>query len=365
MQKYVGSGDIAGAVTVVGRSDGVIAEDAIGYRDIAAKAPMTADTLFRIASMTKPVTAIGIMILADRGKLSVDDPVEKHLPEFRGQMLVAARNNETLTLKKPPRPITLRDLLTHTSGLPGNYPAGIADVYAKRHLTLAEAIFAQSQRPLDFEPGSRWAYCNAGIDALGRVIEVVSGESYPEFLQKTVFDPLGMKDTTFYPTADQLARTAVLYEKKGDTLAPVTSFLGAPPPGKHPVPAGGLWSTGGDLAQLYRMMLGKGQLNSTRILSEQAVAEMTRLQTGDLKSGFVEGMGFGYGWAVVREPKGITEMLSAGTFGHGGAFGTQGWVDPVQDLFVILLIQRTGLPNADASPMRRDLQEAAVKLIGP
>jgi CubicO group peptidase (beta-lactamase class C family) len=365
MGQFVASEDISGAVTVVGRASGIVALDAVGYRDLEAKDPMKPDALFRVASMTKPVTAIGVMILADRGKLSVEDPVEKHLPEFKGQMLVAARDKDTLTLKKPPRPITLRDLLTHTSGLPSGYPPGLADVYPRRHVTLAEAIFAQSQRPLDFAPGEKWSYCNAGLDTLGRVIEVVSGESYGVFLQKNVFDPLGMTDTTFYPTPVQLARAAVLYDKKDGKLVPVAfPFLGVAAPGRHPVPAGGMWSTGADLAKFYRMMLHKGELNGHRILSEKAVAEMTKVQTGDLKCGFVDGMSFGYGFAVVREPQGITGMLSAGTFGHGGAFGTQGWIDPHKDLFVVLLIQRNGLPNSDASPMRRALQEEAVKLVG-
>ena len=222
---------------------------------------------------------------------------------------------------------------------------------------MCSSDLAQSQRPLDYPPGERWAYCNAGIDTLGRVIEVVSGESYPAFLQKTVFDPLGMTDTTFYPTPAQLARTAVLYEKKAGKLSPVPSFLGSPPAGKHPVPAGGLWGTGGDFAKLYRMMLGKGQLGGTRVLSEKAVAEMTKVQTGDLKCGFVDGMGFGYGWAVVKEPKGVTEMLSAGTFGHGGAYGTQGWIDPTKGVFFVLLIQRSGNFGGDGSEMRKELQK--------
>src|SRR5205085_7909365 len=135
------------------------------------------------------------------------------------------------------------------------------------------------------------------------------------------------------------------------------SLIGLPKDAKHPIPAGGLISNAGDLSKLYRMMLNKGELNGKRILSAKAVAEMTRTQTGDIKTGFVDGMSFGYGWAVVKEPKGVTAMLSSGTFGHGGAFGTQGWIDPHKDLFVILLIQRTGLANADASPMRQALQE--------
>jgi CubicO group peptidase (beta-lactamase class C family) len=141
------------------------------------------------------------------------------------------------------------------------------------------------------------------------------------------------------------------------------TIIGSPVGASYPVPAGGLYSTGADLAKLYQMMLNRGRLGSTRILSPEAVATMTKVQTGDLKCGFVDGMSFGFGWGVVREPKGVTGMLSPGSYGHGGAFGTQGWLDPTRDLFVILLIQRTGLQNSDASPMRQALQEAAVATV--
>jgi CubicO group peptidase (beta-lactamase class C family) len=363
MQKFVDASDLSGAVTVVGRKDGIVAFDAVGLSDLAGKTPMTKDTLFRIASMTKPVTAIGIMILADEGKLSPDDDVAKHLPEFTNQKLLAQGLDDT-TLRKPKRPIKLRDLLTHTSGV-ANYPKGVDDVYTKRNRTLAETALATALQPLTFEPGTKWSYSNPGIDTLGRVIEVVSGESYEKFLQTRVFDPLGMKDTTFYPTKEHFARLAHTYnkDKDGKLIDTGTALIGLPPNPKHPIPAGGLVSCGADLAHLYRMMLNKGELNGKRILSEKAVAEMTRVQTGDIKTGFVDGMGFGYGWAVVREPKGVTSMLSAGTFGHGGAFGTQGWIDPAQDLFVVLLIQRAGLQNGDASPFRERLQALAVEAV--
>jgi CubicO group peptidase (beta-lactamase class C family) len=372
MKKFTDDGDISGAVTVVGRKDGVVAFDAVGLRNVEAKAPMTKDTLFRIASMTKPVTAIGIMILADEGKLSPDDDVVKYLPEFTKQKLLVPSTLDNRSgkghpesLQAPKRPVKLRDLLTHTSGVAG-YPVGVNDVYAKRNRTLAETALATALQPLTFEPGSRWRYSNEGIDALGRVIEVVSGEKYEDFLKKRVFDPLGMKDTVSYPTKQQLERLAVIYFKgKGDKLyAAPNALIGLPANAKHPIPAGGLISCGGDLAKLYRMMLNKGQLDGKRILSEKAVAEMTKNQTGDMANvGFVPGGGFGYGWAVVREPKGVTAMLSEGTYGHGGAFGTQAWIDPKQDLFVVLLIQRTGLPNADASPMREKLQVLAAEAV--
>ncbi|MCI0703878.1 MAG: beta-lactamase family protein [Planctomycetia bacterium] len=370
MQKFVDSGDISGAVTVVGRKDGVIAYDTIGQRDIAAKQPMTKDTLFRIASMTKPITAIGIMILFDEGKLNPDDDVSKHLPEFTGQMLLIPATPPTatspampITLQKPKRAVKLRDLLTHTSGV-ANYPVGVNDVYTKRNRTLAETTLATAIQPLTFEPGTKWSYSNPGMDTLGRVIEVISGESYENFLKKRVFEPLGMKDTVFYPTKEQFGRLAVTYNKGKAKDAALTAnpntLIALTESPKHPIPAGGLFSTGDDLAKLYRMMLNKGELGGKRILSEKAVAMMTKVQTGNIKTGFVEGMGYGYGWAVVREPKGVTGSLSAGSFGHGGAFGTQGWLDPKQDVFVVLLIQRTGLPNGDASAMRQTLQDLAV-----
>lgn len=365
MQRFVADQQIAGAVTVVGSSKGIANLEAVGNLRSDGKEPMPKDALFRIASMTKPITAAGIMILVDAGKLSIDDPVEKHLPEFRGQMLVAERTPDQLTLKKPARPITLKDLLTHTSGLPA-YSAGLSDLYRKRDRSLAEATLVISQRPLEFEPGSKWSYCNSGIDTLGRIIEVVSEQPYEAFLAHRIFEPLGMKNTTFYPTKEQLGRLAELCIIKDGKLVPAPNAVLGPPAGaRHPIPAGGLFSTGADIAQFYRMLLAGGTLDGKRILSEDSVKAMTRVQTGDLQCGFVPGMSFGLGLGVVREPQGVTGMLSPGSFGHGGAYATQSWADPKRDLFVILLIQRSGLPNSDGSDMRRALQSLAVEAAKP
>ena len=363
MQKFVADREASGIVTVVGTASGVAHIEAVGDARLEPRQAMTKDTLFRIASMTKPMTAAAILILADEGKLAVSDPVQKHLPEFRDQMLVTYRGKGRLVLGQPARPITIRDLLTHTSGLPG-YPAGLADVYVKRDRSLKETTLALSQQPLDFEPGSKWAYCNSGIDTLGRIVEVVSGKRYEDFMASRIFDPLGMKDTTFHPTKEQRKRIAVVYDSKGRRLVPAPdTILGQVEKSRHPVPAGGLYSTGADVARFYRMMLNGGTLDGKKILSPKAVKEMTRVQTGDLKCGFTPGMGFGYGFAVVRRPEGVTAMLSEGTFGHGGAFGTQSWADPKKGVFVILLVQRVGLPNADASEMRKELQRLAVEAI--
>jgi CubicO group peptidase (beta-lactamase class C family) len=366
MQAFVDRGEIAGAVTVVGRHDAILNVTVVGSQDLEKHRPMTQDAIFRIASMTKPITAIGIMMLVDEGKLSVEDPVEKHLPEFRGQMLVVSRDKAagTETLKKPARAIKVRDLLTHTSGLPG-WPPGLSDLYQKRNRTLAEGVIAISQRPLDFEPGSKWAYCNQGIDTLGRIIEVVSGQKYETFLHDRIFYPLAMTDTTFYPTPEQRERAAVTYDIKDGRLVPAANtVLELPATGaRYPVPAGGLYSTAADLAKLYQLMLNRGTRGNIRFLSEKAIADMTSVQTGDLKTGFVDGMGFGFGWGVVRKPQGVTEALSPGSYGHGGAYGTQVWIDPAKDLFTVLLIQRNGLKNADGTEMRRDLQALAAAAV--
>ena len=364
MQSFVDQKVIAGAVTCVGSKEGVAHLEAVGLQKIETKQPMPKDALFRIASMTKPITAIGIMILQEEGKLSVDDPVEKHLPEFRGQRIVASREGESVTLKKPSRLITIRDLLTHTSGLPGGFPPGLADLYQTRNRTLAEAVLVSSQQPLDFEPGSKWSYCNAGIDTLGRIIEVTSGQSFEEFLKVRIFQPLGMNDTACFPSEQQTTRIAGLYDSKdGELIVANRPIVGPATGAKHPIPAGGLYSTAADLAKLYQAMLNAGRFGSTKIISPESVLTMTKVQTGDLPCGFVPGMSFGFGWAVVKEPQGVTAMVSPGTFGHGGAFGTQAWIDPKQDLFVILLIQRVGLPNADGSDIRRELQQLAVDAI--
>ena len=363
LEPFVASGELAGAVAVVGDSKGVLALEAVGKRDIAAGDAMPKDALFRIASMTKPITTLAVMQMVEAGKIDLDAPVALYLPEFRDMPLVKERAGSRVVLDKPARQPTVRDLMRHTSGLPGSYPKGLEKLYERRDLPLSVTSLALAQRPLEFEPGSKWSYCNPGIDTLGRLAEAVSGTRFEDLLREKVLSPLGMKDTTFYPSAESLKRLASNYDRKNGKLVAVGTPLMGPPEGaRFPVPAGGLYSTGPDLTRLYRAMLQGGELEGARVIGNKALAEMTRLQTGDLPCGFVDGMGFGLGWAHVREPKGVTAMLSPGTYGHGGAFGTQAWIDPKRDLFVVLLIQRVGLGNGDASPMREALQKAAVAL---
>jgi CubicO group peptidase (beta-lactamase class C family) len=362
LEKFVDGGELAGVVAVVGDKSGIVDIGVVGLANIEDRRPMRRDTIFRIASMTKPITALAIMQLVEAGKLNVNDPVEKHLPEFKGQLLVESREGGKLTLKKPSRPITVKDLLTHTSGLPV-YPAGLSDVYQKRNWTLNETTIAVSQAPLMFEPGTKWSYCNPGIDTLGRIVEVISGQSYTDYLTAKIFKPLGMKDTTPFPNSEQLERTAMTYGKKdGKLVATPGGVLDYSRGAKHPVPAGGLFTTADDLAKLYRCLLSGGTFDGVKIIGRETLAEMTRNQTGDIKAGFIEGSVWGYGFGLVSESKGATENLSVGSYGHGGAYGTQGWIDPKKGLFTILLIQRTGLQGSDGSAMRKALHDVSVKL---
>ena len=361
MQAFVDDGTISGAVTLVARHDKIVSLDVVGLADIANKKPMRADHLFWIASMTKPITAVAVLILQDEGKLNVEDSVEKYLPEFKGQWLVNEKSKERQILVPAPRPITLRDLLTHTSG--------VGDVSAPRpECSLAELVMAYSQQPLQFPPGGKWSYSNPGINTLGRIVEVVSGQGFAEFLQRRIFNPLGMKDTTFWPTPAQATRLAKSYKpaKDGKGLEETEIFFikgGLSNRQRTPMPAGGLFSTARDIGRFYQMTLNGGELDGKRILSRQSLALMTRTQTGDIKTGFTDGMSWGFGFQVVKEPQGVTAMLSPGTFGHGGAYATQSWADPKRDLILVLMIQRAGFPNGDNSTVRRAFQEAAVAAI--
>lgn len=360
LQRFVANETVAGAVGLVARSNQVTIE-AVGFADLAAKKPMHEDALFWIASMTKPMTAVAVLMLQEEGKLSIDDPVEKHLLEFKGRTLLDSRTKDTVTLKRPARVITIRDLLTHTSGLNTDIPD------LGRELTLAERVIFYSQQPLHFEPGSKWQYSNPGINTLGRIVEVVAKQPYAEFMEQRLFKPLGMKDTTFWPTRSDAKRLATSYGPgpNGRGLSETNLYFmrgEITDRSRTPLPAGGLFSTARDVAKFYQMMLDGGVVGSKRLLKEESVKLMTTTQSGDIKTGFVDGMSWGLGFQVVKEPLGVTSMLSPGTFGHGGAYGTQSWADPKSRTIFVIMIQRARMGNSDGSPIRQAFQEAAVAL---
>jgi CubicO group peptidase (beta-lactamase class C family) len=320
-------------VTLVARHGHVASLEAVGYQDLESKTPMRTDTIVRLASITKPVTCAGIMILVDEGRLSLIDPVEKFLPEFKGLKLnpCGTRSGYNCELVTPSRPVNLIDLMTHTSGL--------ADGSGGRGTppnTLAERVALAGRGALIFEPGTAWNYSNLGIAALGRIIEVVTGQPYDRFLAERIFQPLGMKDTFFFVPPDKAKRVASVYryETDGLKLVPMAEA-------KFPAPEGGLFSTAGDMARFHEMLLEKGTLNGQRILSAAGVEEMTSSHTGTMKAGFAPGVGHGFGFEVVRETLGTFRYNSIGSFVKGGAYRTYAWVDPAKDMVGIILMQRT------------------------
>ncbi|MGE0128172.1 MAG: serine hydrolase domain-containing protein [Blastocatellales bacterium] len=347
MKSFVDQGRAAGIVTLVAHRGRIVSQNAVGFQDLESKTPMRPDTIFQIASMTKPMTAAGIMILVEEGMLAITDPVQKYLPNFADiRLKVAAREregrdteNELSEIKKPSRLVTIRDLMTHTSGMGGGYPEDFKDLFNKRGRTLAEAVAAFPQRPLEFEPGTKWGYSNMGIATLGRIIEVVSGKSYEAFIHERILQPLGMKDSHFIVPNSKYDRIAAIYQLDGKTLkrADVDLYRAD---AKYPAPEGGLYSTAPDLFRFYQMMLNGGAFGGKRILSKASVDLMTRVHTGDLKAGFSPGMGFGLGWAVVRNIEGMFRLNSIGTYGHGGLYHTYGFVDPQKELVGIILLQR-------------------------
>ena len=347
----VARNEVAGAVAAVVTPGGFAHLGAVGFADRAAGRPMAPDTLFWIASMTKPITATAVMMLQDEGKLSVDDPVAKYLPELA----------DMRTAEGAGGPLTLRHLLTHTSGL-----SEVNGEPRQKAHTLAELVTLVAPLPLQSAPGTRWQYCQSGFNALGRVVEVVSGKSFPDFLAQRLFTPLGMLDTGFAPSAEQQTRLAVPYRFVGGGLAAATLPPDFDPtrPGRVPAANGGLFSTATDYARFCRMILGKGSVGGKRYLSEAAVALMTSVQSGDLKTGFTPGNGWGLGWCVVRQPQGVSAALSPGSFGHGGAYGTQVWIDPTRQVAYLLMVSRANFPNSDASDIRRDFQDAALAGLG-
>ena len=360
MQSAADAREISGAVTMVVGRDKILHQEATGFADIASHRRMTPDTLFWIASMTKPITGAAVLMLQDQGKLNIHDPVAKYLPEFAN-------------LKTPsgkPANLTITQILTHTSGL--GEAGGEA---AKSARTLADLVPLWLAAPMQYEPGSRWRYTQSGINAAARIVEVVSGQSFDVFLAQHLFKPLNMQSTTFYLNDKLKSRLVTAYAKNKQTgeleATPPRPEFG--PANKPPQGNGGLYSTAGDYANFAQMLLCGGVYHGRRILSEEGVRALSTSLTGELPTGFFQSDTFGqhgmkYGWGlgacVLKTPhEGVAEMLSPGSFGHGGAWGTQAWIDPTRGVAYILMVQRANFPNSDASDVRRAFQQTAAKAL--
>jgi CubicO group peptidase (beta-lactamase class C family) len=360
MQGLIAAGEIAGAVTVVVKPDGIVHLEPHGFADLATQHPMATDTVFWIASMTKPVTGVAVAMLIDDGLLDIDDPVDRYVPEFKDLKTPAGR----------PARITIRQILTHTSGLGEAAPEA-----ARKARSLAELVPAWLAAPMKNEPGEKWAYTQSGINLAARIVEVVSRRPFDAFLRERVFEPLGMSDTTFFPPEPQRSRLATPYARQRGSgrleRVPHRLDFAAPPP--PPLGNGGLYSTARDYAAFCRMLLNSGAVEGRRLLGAEGMRALTTVHTGELPTGFLQGETFGsrggnYGWGlgicVLKQPHdGVAAMLSPGTFGHGGAWGTQAWIDPVKQVAYVLMVQRTNFTNSDGSDVRRVFQEAAAAAI--
>ena len=360
IQRRIAAGDLAGAVVAVARKGRVAYINAQGVMDLETKQPMTSSSMFRIASMTKPVVGVGVMMMVEEGKLRLNDPVSRYIPEFRNMKVAVAQapagrgagGAAAANAGGQPAPqfytvpaqreITIKDLLTHVSGL-GSGPMGNSDIEKiarKDGETLAQYIPRLGGTALEFQPGSRWTYSpGAGFETLGRVIEIVSGMPLDRFFRTRIFDPLGMKDITFWPTDAQMPRVATVYARgqngltkqvmPNDTMSRNVYFRGS----------GGLYSTAEDYLPLGIMLAGGGETSGKRFLSRKTVEMMSAAHVPDTLPGRPAGEGYGLSVRVVTNHAARGTMLSDGTFGWTGAQGTHFFVDPKEELTAVLMVQ--------------------------
>lgn len=346
LQALVDDQSIPGAVALVARHGKVALQEAVGWQDIENRKPMEKGSIFQIMSMTKPFTGVAVMMLVDEGKIELRQPVEHYLPEFHGIQIQERGVNGPGVVYPPKYPPAIWQLMSHTSGLADDPAGELADNNRTLRVPLAEAVNYYAHTHLLFEPGERWSYSNMGIATLGRLIEVISGEDYVHFVRSHVLEPLGMQDTFFFPPQDKTDRIAMVYNhSNGKLVRAGDEILGGDPAkyrkgAKYPAPEFGLYSTAGDLWKFYQMLLNGGEFNGRRYLSRQAIETMTRVFTPNVTpAGWLGGTGYGLTFEIVNQPVGTLLLHSPGTFGHGGAFGTEGWIDPKKDLIRIMLVQ--------------------------
>ena len=372
MQRYIESGEVAGTVTLVARKGRVVHLEAQGVANVATRQPMRTDHIFRLASMTKPITSIAAMMLHEEGRFLLHDPLSKFLPEFKSmQVALANKPNDRFPdgyhLVPAERPITIQHILTHTAGLASGSGGATMDaskkLAAQRKPTdvLSDRIARLAKLPLNFQPGTAWEY-GPGTDVVGRLVEVVSGMTLDQYFHKRILDPLGMADTHFYLPDGHLPRLTTAYQKKDGKL----DALDAPGPAarnsRYYAGGGGLAGTIEDYYRFAQMLLSGGQLNGTRLVSRKTVDLMTANHIGGLPmwQDALRGYRFGLGFRVMADPGEAAKLVSVGSYGWGGAYGTYFWVDPKEDMIGIMMVQL--MPYAHLN-IRYDFQNAATQAI--
>jgi CubicO group peptidase (beta-lactamase class C family) len=372
IERRIEAKDISGAVTLVARRGSIAHLEAQGLMDIETNKPMAKDAIFRIASMTKPVVGVAILMLIEEGKVRLSDPVSRFIPEFKELKVAVAQpiaapaggargaapaaTTPRFYVVPAEREITIRDLLTHTSGLgSGTISNAEATRLGRKPTdTLADYIPRLGSTPLEFQPGSRWAYSGgAGFDTLGRVVEIASGMPLDRFFQQRIFEPLGMKDTSFSPApasrrVTMYQRTPTGLQKSQNQTSPNTVYFSG---------GGGLSSTAEDYFKFAQMLVNGGQLNGKRLLSPRTVELMGSTYIPDTLQGRPRGESWGLSVRVVTDPPARNTALSNGSFGWSGAFGTHFWVDPKEKLLAILMVQTSN------QEMSRDFEAAVMQAI--
>jgi CubicO group peptidase (beta-lactamase class C family) len=369
VQRHIAAGHIAGAVTLVARRHRVVHLKSYGVMDVESSKPMSTNAIFRIASMTKPLTATAILMLAEDGKLKISDRISAFIPEYGQAQVGVATNNlspSQLRLRLAHRDITIKHLLTHTSGIVTPVLQQEEPVDHERPTdTLADHVPRISVIPLDFEPGTKFAYSRrAGFDILGRVVEVVSGMSLEEFFQRRIFAPLGMTDTFFWPTGERLHRVASIY-KDGLKRMPNQNMVTS---ARYLSGSGGLFSTAEDYLKFAEMLLNNGKWNGRRLLAPRTIQLMTSNQVGKLYETGTgpapnRGQGWGLGVRVVEDSTRTPFEVSNASFGWIGVFGTQFWVDPKEKLITMLMIQTLDRPVS--LQLQTAFHAAAMQAVAP
>jgi len=371
LQRYVDDERLPGAVAMVLREGRIVYHEAVGNQDIEAGAPMRPDAIFRIASQTKALVSVAIMMLQEEGELLISDRVASYLPSF-ASTTVAEPSENGFSVVPARRPITLRDLLTHTAGIAyGNGPgaeawqdAGITGWYfADRDEPVRKTIDRMASLPFQAQPGTRFVY-GYNTDILGAVVEEVSGQSLADFLSDRIFEPLDMRDTHFYLPPEKAARLATVYNLR-DGLSRAATGPGMQTQGQYVngprmsfSGGAGLLSTARDYGRFLQMLLSGGELEGARLLSPSSVALMTQNHIGEIS--MAPGMGFGLGFSVLLDVGAAGEPGSRGTYGWGGAYHSTYWVDPVEDLVVLYFTQVIPATGLDDHARLRALVYSAI-----
>jgi CubicO group peptidase (beta-lactamase class C family) len=372
--KYVTPGRLAGCQITVVRGGHMAYQRSLGLMDRERGRPTEDDAIFRIYSMTKPIASVALMQLYERGMFQLADPVHRYIPEWRNLGVGVAQPDGSFTTVKPPRPMNIRDVLMHMTGLPGGLFPGdpIDDAFAEarrarsKGLTLEGVTALLAEHPLKFNPGTRWNY-GLSTDIVGRLVEILAGDPFDEYLRREIFEPLGMRDTGFFVPDDAADRLAALYQfQPGNT----PSLLEAPEQSRYLrrpsylSGAGGLVSTTSDYVAFCQMLVNGGQLHGRRILGRKTLELMTRnhlpggatlvdVAVGGFGEAGFDGVGFGLGFAVGQGPAATAMAGSAGEFYWGGAASTAFWIDPVEDLYAVFMTQ---LMPSVAYPIRAELR---------